>query len=328
MIAAQQHERTSVERFLDVLRCPLSGQRLTPRQDALASADGTRRYRLTPAGIPLFAENAVSAEAETQRHHYNRIAAAYTANLGYPHTREYLAYLDRAALDAIGPGDLGTMAELCCGRGEALALFGARTRRYIGVDVSEDMLETTRGLHAHADAIFVQGDATCTPLAPESVDTVVMLGGIHHVPARERLFREIARILKPGGRLLYREPVSDFAPWRALRAIIYRLSPMLNHATERPLLHEETVPALERAGLRSQRYQTYGFLGFCLFMNSDVLFFNRAFRFVPGIRAITRASTRLDEALLALPGLRRAGLQVIGVAQKPTVAQKATARTA
>jgi hypothetical protein len=74
---------------------------------------------------------------------------------------------------------------------------------------------------------------------------------------------------------------------------------------------------LEEAGLRSQRYRRYGFLGFCLFMNSDVLFFNRAFRFVPGIRAITRASARLDEALLALPGFRRAGLQVIGVARKP-----------
>jgi ubiquinone/menaquinone biosynthesis C-methylase UbiE len=317
MIAAQQREATAVERFLDLLRCPLSGQRLTPRPDALVSSDGARLYRLTTAGIPLFAETPLSAEAQTQRHHYNRIAAAYTANLGYPHTREYLAYLDRAAVDAIGPGDLGTMAELCCGRGEALSLFGARTRRYIGIDVSENMLETTRSLHAHADAIFVQGDATCTPLAPESVDTVVMLGGIHHVPARERLFKEIARILKPGGRLLYREPVSDFAPWRALRAIVYRLSPMLNHATERPLLYEETVPVLERAGLRSQRYRTHGFLGFCLFMNSDVLVFNRAFRVVPGIRAITRASARMDEALLALPGLRRAGLQVIGVAQKP-----------
>ena len=91
---------------------------------------------------------------------------------------------------------------------------------------------------------------------------------------------------------------------------------MLDPATERPLLYEETVPLLERTGLRSLRYQTHGFFGFCLFMNSDVLFVNRLFRFVPGIRAITRASTRSDGAILALPGLWRAGLQVVGIAQK------------
>ena len=83
------------------------------------------------------------------------------------------------------------------------------------------------------------------------------------------------------------------------------------------MLYKETVPVLEKAGLRSLRYETHGFLGFCLFMNSDVLFFNRLFRFVPGIRAITRASARLDKAALALPGLHRAGLQVVGLAEKP-----------
>ncbi len=315
--AVRQPARSSVDGFLDVLRCPMSGERLTYEQGALASADGTHRYRLNTAGILLFAENFLSAEAEAQRHHYNKIAAAYTANLEYPHTREYLAYLDRATRDATGDGELGTVAELCCGRGEALILFGAQIKRYIGVDVSENMLQATQDLHDHSNAIFVQADATRSPFATNSIDTVVMLGGIHHIPARAKLFAEIARILKPGGRFLYREPVSDFVLWRGLRAIIYRLSPMLDAATERPLVYEETVPVLEHAGLQSLRYETHGFLGFCLFMNSDVMFFNRLFRFVPGIQAITRASARMDEALLALPGLQRAGLQVIGIAQKP-----------
>lgn len=317
MMLAPQPERTSIEAFLDVLRCPHSGLALTLQPDRLETADGAHRYRLTEAGTPLFAEGALSAEAESQRLHYNRIAAAFTANLSYPHTQEYLAYLDRAICEAVGPGELGTVAELCCGRGEALSLFTGRIRRYVGIDVSENMLAAAQQMHAGTQVLFVQGDATSTPLAPGSIDTVVLLGGIHHVPARDRLFKEISRILKPGGRLVYREPVDDFGLWRALRAVVYRLSPMLDSATERPLRYEETIPALERAGLRSLLYRTHGLFGFCLFMNSDVLFVNRAFRFVPGVRAITRASARLDEALLALPGLKRAGLQVIGVAQKP-----------
>ncbi len=315
MTACEPNSRR-IERFLDVLRCPISGERLELQSGALVTRTG-RRYALSPAGIPLFTEAVLSPEAESQRRHYNKIAAAYAENLEYPHTQEYLSYLDRATVEAVGDKALGTTVELCCGRGEALQLFGAKAGRYVGIDVSENMLSATRSLHDHPNAIFLQADATCTPLAPESVDTVVMFGGVHHVPARLRLFTEIARILKPGGRFLYREPVSDLMLWRALRAVIYRISPMLDHATERPLVYGETVPLIEQAGLRSLRYRTMGFLGFCLFMNSDVLFINRFFRFVPGIRSITRATARLDDAILTLPGFRRAGLQVIGLAQKP-----------
>ena len=52
-------------------------------------------------------------------------------------------------------------------------------------------------------------------------------------------------------------------------------------------------------------------------MNSDVLLFNRVFRFIPGIRFVTRFAARLDDAVTKLPGLERCGLQVIGVVEKP-----------
>jgi hypothetical protein len=52
-------------------------------------------------------------------------------------------------------------------------------------------------------------------------------------------------------------------------------------------------------------------------MNSDVLVFNRLFRFMPGIRSFTRFMTAVDDATLRLPGLRDAGVAVIGVAVKP-----------
>ena len=236
-------------------------------------------------------------------------------NLSYPHTQEYMAYLDRILLERIGNDSLGTVAELCCGHGEALSLPALRIERYVGIDVSRNMLEEGRAHATVANALFVQGDATCVPLKSQSVDTVLMLGGVHHVPDRAGLFAEIARILKPGGRFIFREPVSDFILWKAIRAVVYRVSPMLNHDTESPLTHRETLEALTAAGLDLSTYRTCGFLGFCLFMNSDVLVFNRLFRFVPGIRGLTRFSTTIDEALLSLPGMGRAGLQVVGEAR-------------
>jgi SAM-dependent methyltransferase len=179
------------------------------------------------------------------------------------------------------------------------------------------MLEAASSRFAGERAAFVQGDATRLPLADASIDTAIMLGGIHHVNDRAALFAEISRVLKPGGRFIFREPVDDFGPWRWLRALIYRLSPALDHRTERPLRRASTEAELERAGLRLTRWSTHGFLGFCLFMNSDVLVFNRLFRFLPFIRPLTRAAVRLDQAALNLPFLAHAGLQVVGVALKP-----------
>jgi ubiquinone/menaquinone biosynthesis C-methylase UbiE len=301
---------------LRLLRCPRTGRALICETAGLRAAQGPL-YRFGPAGIPIFAAQSISEDARRQQAHYDSIARAYEANLGYPHTRAYLEYLDEALFAAIGPAPLGSMAELCCGLGAAVELLDGRYAQAVGVDISSAMLERAARDHADRAATFVQGDATDLPLADAAFDTVVMLGGIHHINDRAALFAEVARALKPGGRFIFREPVSDFFLWRWLRAAIYRLSPMLDHDTERPLLWGETVPPLQQAGLEVTHWSTHGFLGFCVFMNSDVLFFNRFFRFIPGIAAITRAATRFDAALLSLPALSRAGLQVIGVAEKP-----------
>ncbi len=306
---------------LDMLRylaCPATRQPLRREgMQTLVNQDGSHRYRITPSGIPLFAEKLCSAEGRIQQAHYDAVSQAYTANLNYPHTRVYSAYLDAALRDALEGAALGDMAELCCGRGEALRLFDGAYRTGIGVDVSAAMLQAGHDELPADRVALVQGDATMLPLRDDCFDSVLMLGGIHHVNDRVGLFREVRRILKPGGLFVWREPVSDFAPWRWLRAVIYRLSPALDHETESPLRRAATMAHLAAAGLEARWWRTYGFFGFCVMMNSDVLVFNRAFRFLPGIEALTRGAVRLDEATLTLPGLANAGLQVIGTARKP-----------
>ena len=303
------------EKTIAVLCCPRSGQPLRLEHGVLVAADGLHRYRIED-GIPLFAEEFCSAEARTQQQHYDVIAESYTASLDYAHTQEYTAYLDAALTDAIGHR-LGLTAELCCGRGEAIRLLGNRMDGAVGVDISVRMLSSAMHELSRPGIALVQGDATHLPLATDAFDSVVMLGGIHHVADRLALFQEVRRILKPGGWFYFREPVSDFFLWRWIRSVIYRLSPQLDHATERPLLHEETVPVLVQAGLKPEIWRTVGLFGFCLFMNSDVLLFNRPFRHVPGIRKLVRGSAWLDDRLTRLPAFARAGLIVVGAARKP-----------
>jgi ubiquinone/menaquinone biosynthesis C-methylase UbiE len=255
-----------------------------------------------------------SDSAERQRRHYDRIAERYAANLGYPHTQEYMRYLDSEFVSLLPAGGLGVVVELCCGAGEAYALVADRADYAIGVDVSVQML--MRAQRRHPRLRVVQADATRLPLQDAVADTVLIHGGIHHVPDRIGLFREVSRILKRNGRFYFHEPVDDFWLWRAIRKLVYRLSPSLDHTTEAPLRKSSTFGDLASAGLRPVAWRTRGLIGFCLFMNSDILIFNRAFRFVPGIRLITRWACRLDDWLSRSRGLKSAGLIAVGAAEK------------
>jgi SAM-dependent methyltransferase len=306
-----------IAKIVALLRCPKSGADLT-LQDGLLVARGTSyRYAITPSGIPLLADGVLSADGEAQRDHYDDLATSYLTNLAYPHTREYMARLDCALLAVAGSASLGTVAEICCGSGEGLQLLGSRVALGVGVDVSTRMLEAAVvSAHGELTRGFVQGDATRLPLHSGAFDTVVMLGGIHHVNDREALFSELARILRPGGRLIFREPVDDFFVWRTIRAVIYRTAASLHADTEHPIRYRATVDALARAGFALTDWRTYGFAAYGFLMNSDVLPINRLWQYVPGVRSLTRAAARVDDLALRLPGLSGAGVIAIGAAAK------------
>lgn len=309
--------RHNMASLLPLLRCPRTGQSLRQSGNRLATPDGTHSYGVSASGVVEFEPAPERRDAQIQQQHYDKVAQDYLENLGYPHTQEYSRYLDDALLGAMAAAPLGRVAEICCGGGEAFKLLRRPVDLGVGVDISGVMLENARRTFAADNYFFLQGDATNLPLKDAQFDSVIMNGGIHHVNDRQALFEEAFRVLKPGGNFYFREPCSDFLPWLLLRAVIYRLSPGLDHETERPLRYRETVPYLERAGFRLRQWKTYGFLGFCFFMNSDILVFNRLFRFVPGIRTLTRAAAAVDDWTVRLPGLKHAGLQVVGAAQRP-----------
>ncbi|MFW5918042.1 MAG: class I SAM-dependent methyltransferase [Haloferacaceae archaeon] len=72
------------------------------------------------------------------------------------------------------------------------------------VDLSRGMLQRASrgGLPA------VLGDARRLPVAADAVDAVTIVDALHHMPDRETVLRECARILAPGGVLVVR----DFDP--------------------------------------------------------------------------------------------------------------------
>ena len=302
--------------LLAKLQCPVTGQDLQIDGASLVTLDGTRRYRMSPSGVPLFGEAWLSEEGAVQRTHYDRIAGEYLDNLAYPHTREYMAYFDRALLELVDRANLHVVAEVCCGAGDGFQLLDGRVTLGIGVDVSPEMLEAARRNIPDETRLFVQGDAVRLPIKDSQFDTVFMLGGIHHVNDRDALFGEVHRILKPGGAFIWREPVDDFWLWRFMRRLIYRWSPTLQEDTEHPLRFAATKSQLERAGFTLDAWRTLGFLGYCFLMNSDVLPINRVWNYVPGARALTRMAARVDDWSLRLPGLAHGGPIAVGLARR------------
>jgi SAM-dependent methyltransferase len=78
------------------------------------------------------------------------------------------------------------------------------TGRVIGVDMTPAMLEKARANAATLglDTVeFRQGFAEELPVADETVDVVISNGVINLSPDKDAVFGEIARVLKPGGRI-------------------------------------------------------------------------------------------------------------------------------
>jgi len=109
---------------------------------------------------------------------------------------------------AIGPLSPGErVVDIGSGAGTDLLLAARRvgpTGRAIGIDMTAEMRERARdgarrcGL-AHVEVL--DGDATRLPLDDASVDVVMSNGVLNLVPEKDRAFAEIARVLRPGGRL-------------------------------------------------------------------------------------------------------------------------------
>ncbi|MFI0355333.1 class I SAM-dependent methyltransferase [Actinomadura sp. 9N407] len=100
-------------------------------------------------------------------------------------------------------GERGHVLDIGCGCGVPVARrLTAAGHQVTGVDISDVQIERARSLVP--DATFIRADATALDLPDESFDAVVCLYALIHMPLdrQPRLLDDIARWLRPGGRLL------------------------------------------------------------------------------------------------------------------------------
>jgi ubiquinone/menaquinone biosynthesis C-methylase UbiE len=112
-----------------------------------------------------------------------------------------------ASMGAIGTTrDGGTIVDAPCGAGVAFrGLDPGQQVRYIALDLSRHMVERARrraGELGLAQIEFVVGDAESVPVEDGSVDLYLSYFGLHCFPDPRRAVAEIARCLRPGGRVV------------------------------------------------------------------------------------------------------------------------------
>lgn len=95
--------------------------------------------------------------------------------------------------------------EVSCGHGGG-ASWLTRTQRpasYTGLDLNPTGVAFCQRRHRVEGLSFVQGDAEKLPFADATFDAVVNVEASHCYPHFPRFLAEVARVLRPGGALLY-----------------------------------------------------------------------------------------------------------------------------
>ena len=113
----------------------------------------------------------------------------------------YFIQLYAHTLGQAGPVAGRDVLEVGCGRGGGSEWI-ARTqgvRSMTGVDLARSAIALCKAWHRLPNLAFTQGDAERLPFSDASFDVVLNVESCHHYPSLATFFREVDRVLRPGG---------------------------------------------------------------------------------------------------------------------------------
>jgi len=153
------------------------------------------------------------SETPGKKHHHEVFSAERAGHLD-TRLRRFLYHPDRLAQHYVKPGD--RVLDFGCGPGfftREFAKQAGENGQVFSVDLQEEMLKILRG-KMETEGLLPR--ITTHKCQPDSIGLPANLNGtfdaaftifvVHEVPDPEKLFLEIADLLKPGGTLFYTEP--------------------------------------------------------------------------------------------------------------------------
>lgn len=196
-------------KFVEILRCPKSGERLTLEVDELFSngsikkgtlktESGNHRYPILK-GIPRFVDKEVYAQSfgyEWRR--WSRVQFE-SENVGGPMAGHTEKMFD--AITGFSEQFLKNklVVEFGCGPGRFLDIVRRRGGIAVGVDMSMAVEPARENFRDDPDVLIVQGDILNPPFREVTFDAGYSIGVLHHTPDPARGLEKLAGVIKEDG---------------------------------------------------------------------------------------------------------------------------------
>jgi ubiquinone/menaquinone biosynthesis C-methylase UbiE len=154
------------------------------------------------------------------------------------------------------PAAEGRVLEIGIGSGLNLPFYSRNVARVIGLEPSPRLLAMARRVERtdNGSVEFIEGSAEAIPLQDASVDTVVTTWTLCSIPDALRALRDMRRVLRPGGRLLFvehgRAPDPNVIWWQD------RLTPAWKRLGGGCHLNRAIETLIEGAGFQFDRLET------------------------------------------------------------------------
>ena len=210
---------------------------------------------------------------EKQREHFNKISERYhSARSGANHLLvKDLIWRHFFARQSGLEGRVHRVLEPMCGMAEGYEILRKHVSEaftYDGFDYSESMVELAK---AHRPGLnLAHGDVTTYRTSGEPYDTIILIGGLHHVYSRAReVVGNLRDALKPGGLFISFEPTHDNWLWRRVRQRIYRSNDLFDADTEQGFEYRDLEGHFASAGFRKVDEVFPGLLAYVLYYNPD-----------------------------------------------------------
>jgi len=208
-------------------RCPETGAELKLEEGATvvdgdivagSLSGGARPYAIA-GGIPNFApDETLRGTAKFARDYYSTIADTYDENVHITFDLYGVEEQDirERMIDLLHLKPASRVLEVSAGTGKDSELISKRLgpdAEIWLVDISPDMLSKAKKRLGgnHVPTEIAVGNACALPFSDDSFDALYCFAGIGHFPDQRAGLAEMARVVKPGGRVVFCE--KNVPPW-------------------------------------------------------------------------------------------------------------------